>query len=142
MSYNALELLDIEDHHLATSIEALPQEKKVSSNRIRSPSVEILEPVEDCKSRKSSITTSIFNLVATVCGGGVLSLPYAFSIGGIIHSTLLMIVAAIITNFSLYILCICARRTGGSTYSDVARYAFGPIAEVITTLLLFFLLIL
>ena len=52
-----------------------------------------------------------------------------------------MIFSAVITDFSLYILCSCARRTGGRSYADVALVAFGPLAEMATTVLLFLLLI-
>lgn len=107
---------------------------------IRHPSLELLVPAHDCESRQSSTAIAIFNLVATVCGGGVLSLPYAFSRAGLIPSCLLMLFAAGITNFSMYILCSCARRTGGRSYGDVMRNAFGPVAEIGATILLCFLL--
>jgi len=103
-------------------------------------SLELLYPAHDCKSRKSSPVVAIVGLVATVCGGGVLSLPIAFSRAGIIPSTVLMVFAAIITDFAMYILCSCARRTGGRSYGDVAKNAFGPLAEIGVTLLLIFLL--
>lgn len=106
----------------------------------RHPSLELLVPAHDCETRRSSPAIAIFNLVATVCGGGVLSLPMAFSKAGLIPSFLLMVFAAGITNFAMYILCSCARRTGGRSYGDVMRNAFGPLAEIGATVLLFFLL--
>ncbi|CAB9516489.1 Putative sodium-coupled neutral amino acid transporter 10 [Seminavis robusta] len=108
----------------------------------RHPSLELLVPAHDCESRRSSPAIAIFNLVATVCGGGVLSLPMAFSRAGLIPSFLLMVFAALITNFAMYILCSCARRTGGRSYGDVMRNAFGPLAELGATVLLFLLLFL
>jgi len=107
---------------------------------VRHPSLELLVPAHDCASRRSSPAIAIFNLVATVCGGGVLSLPMAFSKAGLIPSFFLMLFAAGITNFSMYILCSCARRTGGRSYGDVMRNAFGPVAEIVATALLFLLL--
>jgi len=104
------------------------------------PSLEFLNPDFASTQRKSSRISAIFNLVATVCGGGVLTLPIAFSRAGIIPSTILMIFSAIITNFSMYILCSCARRTGGRSYGDVARKAFGAKAELFVTTLLFIFL--
>lgn len=106
----------------------------------RRPSLELLSPAHDCESRKSSPLIAIFNLVANVCGGGVLSLPLAFSRAGVIPSTLMMIFAAIMTNFAMYILCSCARRTGGRSYGDCARNAFGPLAEIGAIVLLIMLL--
>jgi len=71
--------------------------------------------------------------VATIVGGGVLSLPMAFAKAGLVLATFMMIFSAVITDFSLYILCCCARRTGSATYMDVVRFAFGPMAEIYTT---------
>lgn len=106
----------------------------------RGQSLEFLSPAHDCETRKSSPTIAIANLFATVCGGGVLTLPIAFSRAGVIPATLLMIFAAAITDFAMYILCSCARRTGGRTYGDVVLRAFGPMAEIWVNLVLVFLL--
>ena len=104
---------------------------------LRHVSLELLNPTHDSDRRKSSIVAAIFNLIATVCGGGVLSLPLAFKRAGIIPTTLLMIYATATTDFSLYILISCARRTGGRSYSDITQSAFGYSASFMTTILLF-----
>ena len=44
--------------------------------------------------------------------------------------------SALITDFAMYILCSCARRTGGKSYGDVTRIAFGRKAEIGVTILL------
>ncbi len=105
------------------------------------PSFEFLNPEHDSELRKSSPISAIFNLVATVCGGGVLTLPIAFARVGILPSTVLMVVSALITDFAMYILCSCARRTGGKSYGDVTRIAFGLKAEIAVTMLLFVFLV-
>ena len=97
---------------------------------------EILNPRYDSTLRKSSLSVSIFNLFATICGGGVLSLPLAFSVAGIIPTTLILTFAAFINDFGLFILCACARRIGGNTYMDVTRTAYGIKAEIFTSLFL------
>lgn len=102
----------------------------------RHMSLEFLNPVHECHSRKSSIIVAVVNLVATVCGGGVLSLPFAFRRAGIIPTTIMMIYGFVSTDFTLYILISCARRTGGRSYGDVAKAAFGNAAEVFTTALM------
>lgn len=79
-------------------------------------SLEQLNPSPQCKSRKSSTFIAMINLVATVCGGGVLSLPLCFQRAGILPTTLLMLYGAITTDFTLYLLVACARRTGGRRY--------------------------
>jgi amino acid permease len=81
-----------------------------------------------------------FNLVATIVGGGVLSLPLAFAKAGIGLATIMMIVSAFITEFGLYILCSCARRTGAASYMGIVRHAFGAGAEICMTITLWLFL--
>ena len=102
----------------------------------RTESLELLNPPSDSPLRKTSLFFGTFNLVATIVGGGVLSLPLAFAKVGIVLGTAMMIFSAVITDFSLYILCCCARRTGSATYMDVVRFALGPMAEICTTAVL------
>jgi amino acid permease len=107
---------------------------------LKHPSLEFINPHYDSELRKSSHITSIFTLVSNMCGGGVLTLPIAFSRAGIVPSFLLMVLSAVMTDFAMYILCSCSRRTGGTSYGQVTRSAFGVKAELaVTVLLLFFL---
>lgn len=102
----------------------------------RLASLELLNPSFHSKARLTDFRTAALNLVATIVGGGVLSLPYVFYRAGILTGLVLLIIAAIVTEFSLYILCSCARRTGGRSYMEIVRYCFGPIAEIFTSCLL------
>jgi amino acid permease len=97
---------------------------------------DFLIPEFDSVKRQSSIVVAIFNLSATIVGGGVLSLPLAFSKCGIILGTLLMVIAAITTERSLYLVCICARITGATSYGEVGKVAFGKYMEYFISLLL------
>ncbi len=108
---------------------------------LRHVSLELLNPVYECTTRKSSLAVAVTNLVATTTGGGVLSLPLAFRRAGIVPTTIFMIYGFLATDFSLYVLVSCARRTGGRSYGDVASAAFGNLAEVVTTSLLGLMLI-
>lgn len=97
-------------------------------------SLEHLEPhPEDC-TRKTSLIVAVMNLVATVCGGGVLSLPLVFAKAGIVPTTLLMLYGCYSTERTLYFLVDSARWMGGRSYGDVANAAFGSSAQVLTTL--------
>jgi amino acid permease len=99
----------------------------------RNESLEFLNPPSDSPLRRTNLFFGTFNLVATIVGGGVLSVPLAFAKAGIVLATLMMIFSAVITDFSLYILCSCARRTGSATYMDIVSAAFGPRAELFMT---------
>ena len=112
----------------------------IHGRKARNGSVEIINPPPDSPTRKTTLFFGAFNLVATVMGGGELSLPLVFAKAGIGLATAMMIFAAIITDFSLYLLCCCARRTGSTTYMDIVRVAFGPLAEICTTILLWMML--
>ena len=107
------------------------------SRRSRTPSVENIHPNPSSPLRKSTLLSSSFNLVATVIGGGVLSLPYAFATCGLATGIGFTLLAAVMADFSLYILCSCARRTGTESYGDVAKVCFGEFARVCVTAILF-----
>ena len=132
--------IDMENKDGETSIFAVSyveNERSFIPHNTRIPSLEFLVPAADSALRKSSILAATFNLIATIVGGGVLSLPFAFQQAGLGGATILMIIAAVITDFSLYILCSCARRTGASSYVGVALKAFGPGFELCATAILF-----
>lgn len=106
------------------------------------PSLELLVPSPGSHLRKSNMMAATFNLIATIVGGGVLSMPLALAKSGLVLGTTLMIFGAIITDFSLYLLCACARKTGSTSYGAVARHAFGAGLELITTLIILVYLLL
>ena len=60
---------------------------------------EQLVPSHDDEARKGSITSCTLALISTVCGGGVLSLPFAFEKLGIVASVLVLAVAAASSDF-------------------------------------------
>ena len=53
--------------------------------------------------RTATLRTSIFNLVSTVVGGGVLSLPFTFSVMGVVFGPLALVVSAAIRLFDIFI---------------------------------------
>lgn len=91
--------------------------------------------------RSATVLSATFNMTATIIGGGVLSIPLSCARAGLVPFTILMILSAVTTDFSLYILCSCARRTGSVSFGRVARASFGPIWELITTAVIFFLVV-
>jgi len=96
-------------------------------------SLDQLNPHPTSQTRQSSRLIAMINLVATVCGGGVLSLPLAVSKAGVIPTCLLMVYGAVVTDMALVCLVDAARKTGGRTYGDVTAAAFGSVAQVVTT---------
>jgi amino acid permease len=107
-----------------------------TAEAIRDVPPDILVPEFQSPQRKSPLIVATFNLSATIIGGGVLSLPYAFSKTGLWLGVILMVTAAIITERSLYLLCLCARITGATSYGEVGEAAFGPWMEYLISFVL------
>ena len=96
-----------------------------------------LAPPYASPERLSNLFVASFNLIATIVGGAVLSLPIAFAKCGIFFTTLSMILSAYMTYISLVMLCYSSRRSGGSSYGEVVRSAFGEKAEEAVSWILF-----
>jgi amino acid permease len=104
-------------------------------------SADLLVPSYSSIERQSTLTVATFNLVATIVGGGVLSLPLAFEKCGIILASLLMLLAAATTDRSLWLLCLSARISGASSYGEIGKASFGDWMEGAISLLLFVFLL-
>lgn len=105
--------------------------------RSRAGSVEFLYPPLMSSQRQSSLSGAVFNLTATILGGGILSLPFCFALCGLAVGTVLLVAIALASNFSIYILISCSRRVRhGASYEEVVSAAFGPKAggAVVATL--------
>ncbi|KAL7467571.1 hypothetical protein ACHAXS_007814 [Conticribra weissflogii] len=100
-----------------------------------------LTPPFSSPDRPSNLLVGSFNLIATIVGGGVLSLPIVFCKMGVFFTILAMILSAYMTHMSLVMLCYCSRRAGGSSYGEVARSAFGEKMEEGVSWLLFIYLL-
>ncbi|GLD93878.1 hypothetical protein PINS_up002483 [Pythium insidiosum] len=92
--------------------------------------------------RTATASSAVFNLVSTIIGGGVLSLPYAFDKCGLVLAVVLMVISSAASTFSLYIIVSCSRRGGVTTYEEVVRKALGVRAGLVTVSLLVLLTLL
>lgn len=101
---------------------------------------DLLDPEFECSSRKANVFSSTFNLSATIVGGGVLSLPLAFERCGVILGSILMVIAAIVTERSMYLLCLCSRMNGATSYGEIGKTAFGKPMEYCVSIILFVIL--
>lgn len=82
------------------------------------------------------MSSAVFNLVSTIIGGGVLSLPFAFDKCGLVVALAFMVVSASASTFSLYVIVSCSRRGRATTYEEVVAKALGPRAGLVTVVLL------
>eukprot|EP00928_Gymnodinium_smaydae_P010695 TRINITY_DN14029_c0_g2_i1.p1 TRINITY_DN14029_c0_g2~~TRINITY_DN14029_c0_g2_i1.p1 ORF type:complete len:591 (+),score=119.03 TRINITY_DN14029_c0_g2_i1:245-1774(+) len=87
--------------------------------------------------RQGSLGSSIFSLVATMVGGGVLSLPYAMSQCGLALGTVALLVSGAASGWTMDMMVECARRTGCDSFELVGHAAFGERGRSITIALVF-----
>ena len=84
----------------------------------------------------ASLRTSIFNLVSTIVGGGVLSLPYSMQLLGVVGGGICLLLSGLASEYSVYLLVACTSKSGMSTYADIAEGAFGNTGAVFCTILI------
>ena len=107
------------------------------SRRDRSSTAGDLGIKYDSPNRTATQFSAIFNLVSTVVGGGVLSLPFAISSQGIFGGAISILLSALAAEFSIYILIASSRSRGARGYEDVAAAALGEPARMFILILLF-----
>lgn len=86
---------------------------------------------------KSTFWQSWFNAVNALIGVGILSMPFVFAQCGWLGGCALLMLCALLTNWSGKLLTqIMVRDPKLQTYADIGTYAFGPWARVWVGLLL------
>jgi len=71
---------------------------------------EALDPRNESP-KHGTVKSSIFNLVSTIIGGGVLSLPYAFKQTGLVLGAVILAIVACMSAYSAHLLVACGRRS-------------------------------
>ena len=69
----------------------------------------------------------------------MLSLPFTFSVMGVVFGPLSLVVSAAMSDFSIYLLLSMSRRQGDLSYEDVAAKTLGEPARALLLVLLFLL---
>ncbi|KJE97807.1 hypothetical protein CAOG_07901 [Capsaspora owczarzaki ATCC 30864] len=88
--------------------------------------------LQSSESRAGTLSGSIFNLVNTVVGGGLVALPYSYHSSGIVVGGILLVLTYILGVYSLYLLVRCSELAVSKTYMGVAREAFGRPGVIVT----------
>mmetsp|Transcript_28257 Transcript_28257/g.51004 ORF Transcript_28257/g.51004 Transcript_28257/m.51004 type:complete len:697 (-) Transcript_28257:180-2270(-) len=118
-----------------------PGSSMASHNLLASPrgprQLEYLGRAFDDSRRSIATPSATFSLVATMVGGGVLSLPYAMSQCGLVFGTISLLVAAVASAWTLDMLVDCARATGRDSFELVGHAAFGEFSRKATVALVF-----
>jgi amino acid permease len=105
-------------------------------------SEEVMVPPFNSESRRGSATFSKAALVLTFLKNGWLGLPFVFERCGVAMTLLFLVILAIVTDQTMYIFWICARKTGANTYGGIVRvsYGFRVHCAIISILFLYLLL--
>lgn len=86
----------------------------------------------------ASALSSVFTMLNSAIGAGVLSLPFAFRAAGWAGGLLLTAAVAAVEGFTMYVLARYAEWTGSKTYSDLVRKMLGRKAALSMSLGLLF----
>ena len=87
---------------------------------------------------ENSIKNTVFTLVSTIIGGGVLSLPWTFAVAGIGVGSAILLAISLLSAYSGNLLIACAVHSGGRSYEEIARLTFGAKMASFVNVQIFF----
>ena len=89
----------------------------------------------DDHERTGTVFSSIFTLVSTMVGGGILSLPFAFQQGGFILTSVILLCVLMASTHGAFLIINSKRYCQGKikNVEDVANVAFGNKGKVCMT---------
>jgi len=88
----------------------------------------------DVHERTGTVFSSIFTLISTMVGGGVLSLPFAFQQGGFIVTSVILLCVLMASTHGAFLIINSKRYCQGKikNVEDVAYIAFGNKGKILT----------
>ena len=95
----------------------------------------------ELKQSGSSVPASLFNMLNTIMGGGMLALPAAYGNSGLAVGIILTIIVMLLSALSSNFLVLCSQTVGNAkSYKDLAFITFGvPGALIIDLCLVLFM---
>ncbi|XP_030642505.1 putative sodium-coupled neutral amino acid transporter 11 [Chanos chanos] len=85
----------------------------------------------------SSTTYAVFNFINSIIGSGLIGLPYSLNQAGLPLGLLLLLVVAVITDYSIILLIKGGNLSGTHSYQALVHSTFGVVGYFIVTLLQF-----
>ncbi|KAJ1720707.1 hypothetical protein LPJ53_004686 [Coemansia erecta] len=73
----------------------------------------------------ASMVSSFFNLTNAIVGAGVIGLPYAMQQAGLVVGIIMIIVLAMLVDWTLQILALNSKLSGRRTYQGLVEHCFG-----------------
>jgi amino acid permease len=90
---------------------------------------------------EGTIKTSVFTLLSTIIGGGVLSIPFTLAGCGVALGLFLIIFMAMCSAYSANLLVWSAHRSGAESYQDVALRTYGRKCSTFVSVLVLLLVL-
>lgn len=85
------------------------------------------------KIRPGGIKSSIFSLIIICLGSGTLTIPYVFYANGLVIGSLLLILGAVVSFYTGWLIVLCCEKINASSYEEIALSTFGPRMKKITS---------
>lgn len=78
------------------------------------------------KFKAGGLWGSIFTIMASTVGAGILSLPYVFNLSGLYQGIIVFVLGMIVSLYTCQLLVIAAEKTGKLTYESIGSELYGP----------------
>lgn len=121
--------------HMTETLQSMSDASSISGMSESSQLVN--EPAKDDGKLRSNIPMTSFNMINSIIGSGVIGVPYALKRAGIGLGIVIILVAALASDYAILLLIDGGKLSGGSTYQDVVQASFGRPGFYILTLLQF-----
>eukprot|EP00571_Detonula_confervacea_P008062 CAMPEP_0172316770 /NCGR_PEP_ID=MMETSP1058-20130122/29437_1 /TAXON_ID=83371 /ORGANISM="Detonula confervacea, Strain CCMP 353" /LENGTH=648 /DNA_ID=CAMNT_0013031175 /DNA_START=281 /DNA_END=2224 /DNA_ORIENTATION=- len=95
-------------------------------------------PLED-REKKTSLLGAYANLCNVTIGAGIVGLPYAIKQTGLIAGVIMVLICAILTDYSLRLVISCGKLVNVNSYETLLEAAFGRPGFIFLSLNMFFL---
>jgi len=89
------------------------------------------------KQEGSGLCAVFGNFINAIVGAGIIGLPYVFKQSGIIPGSILMVLMAMLSDYSLRLMVKCAKFVKVDTYEDLCEYCFGDVGFYAVSLAMF-----
>lgn len=82
--------------------------------------------------RTASVSGAVFNVATSIIGAGIMSIPFALKVLGIIPALVLIVFVAFLTDISVELLLRFTHSGDSTTYASLMKESFGTIGSVAT----------
>lgn len=123
--------------NLSTDYSEIEDKDEVSPLNESSPLIHAVNSDSEHE-RTGTVFSSIFTLVSTMVGGGILSLPFAFQEGGFIITSIILFCVLMASTHGAFLVINSKRYCQGkiTNIEDVANIAFGNKGKILTQMVI------